>query len=108
MRRRLLVPLLVTLSMVTTISEPTVARAGESCAGKPVTITGAGPIEGTGFADVILGSAGNDVIVGLGGNDTVCALGDNDDVRFGGACIIDYCGAGDSAPTGCETIVGVP
>ena len=55
-----------------------------TCDGLPVTMTGAGPINGTVNDDVIIGSSGADVIDGGGGDDTICA-GDGDDRVAGGA-----------------------
>jgi glucose/arabinose dehydrogenase len=55
----------------------TQSTAGQSCDGRPATITG------TESADRITGTAGADVIVGLGGNDTISGAS-GDDVICGG------------------------
>jgi Ca2+-binding RTX toxin-like protein len=47
------------------------------------TITGSGTINGTGKADIILGSTGNDTINGGGGDDIICG-GWGDDTIYGG------------------------
>ena len=86
------------------LAESRSAAAGEVCLGRAVTTSGSGAIEGTTGNDVILESPGRDVILGLGGTDVVCALGGND--------LLDRCdggdGAGDTASSTCETIIGVP
>lgn len=80
--------LAVSASAILSGSRP--AFAGEVCLGKPVTMSGAGAIEGTVGNVVILGSSGGDVILGLGVADTVCALGGNDDVTMGaGVDLVD-------------------
>lgn len=53
------------------------------CLGQRATIVGAGTIEGTDRADVIVGSNGADWIEGFDGADRVCGLG-GDDIIHGG------------------------
>ena len=66
-----------------------------SCAGRPATITGSGPVVGTPGADVIVGSDGDDTILGLGGDDVVCAGGGQDRVYAGAGTDAVFGGDGD-------------
>src|SRR3954454_17060791 len=59
------------------------ALAEATCFGQPVTISGAGTINGFPGNDVIFGSSGTDVLNRKGGNDLICSLGGNDRVAAG-------------------------
>jgi hypothetical protein len=61
-----------------------------TCAGYPITISGAGTIVGTAGSDVIVGSAGDDTIFALGGNDIVCGGLGNDFIDGGDSGDILY------------------
>lgn len=80
--RRVLTTGFVTAALLT-LGLPAVAAestATSTCFGRPVTITGAGTINGTPGDDVIVGSAGDDVIDGLGGHDRICGLSGADTI----------------------------
>ena len=72
-RRFRLLVILLPLGILAGVAAPP-ASAGAVGGGNPVTIEDAGAIEGTAFADVIVGSTVPDAKVGLGGNHRVCSL----------------------------------
>jgi Ca2+-binding RTX toxin-like protein len=87
-----------------------VARAGSTCGGAPLTITGSeGPdvIQGTSGPDVIHGQGGDDVIDGGGGDDRICGGAGED--RIEGGAGWDSCDGGpDADAAGCESETLIP
>ena len=88
-----------------------VARAGSTCLGAPVTITGSegsDAITGTSGPDVIHGQGGDDVIDGGGGDDRICGGAGEDRIQGGGGD--DRCdgGADSDVAGGCESTLAIP
>ena len=88
-----------------------VARAGSTCFGAPITITGSegnDAIKGTSGPDVIDGQGGDDVIDGGGGDDRIC--GGSGDDRIQGGAGYDRCdgGSGHDTASDCESTTSVP
>ena len=88
-----------------------VGRAGSTCLGEPITISGTeGPdhLVGTDGPDVIDGQGGDDVIEGVGGDDLVCGSAGAD--YLDGGVGFDGCdgGAGEDRITACEALGTTP
>ena len=88
-----------------------VARAGSTCLGAPVTITGSegsDAITGTSGPDVIHGQGGDDVLDGGGGDDRICGGAGEDEIQGGAGS--DRCdgGADSDVAGGCESAQAIP
>ena len=91
----LLIVALVTTTLGFGSAQPAHAQGDEAtpstCNGLPVTVSGAGKIQGTAGNDVIAGSPGDDEIIASEGKDVICGFGGADTI-YGG--------------TGRDTIIG--
>ena len=114
-RRRWLVPAAVVVGVGAVVigpgGHPPIARAGSTCLGAPVTITGsegADALQGTSGPDVIHGQGGDDLIDGGGGDDRICGGAGTDQLQGGaGSDRCDGGADGDSA-AGCEWETAIP
>lgn len=110
---RLLSIALLAVSVSAILAAPRSAFAGEVCLGKPVTMTGAGAIEGTvGNVDTACDMGGNDDIFGGDtGNDRLYGEAGNDTLN-GDSGVLDRCSGGDGVAhtpdAGCKTTTGIP
>lgn len=78
-----------------------------ACAGITVTslITGSGAFDGSGGADLLLGSPAPDTIRGLGGRDCILGGGGDDTLNGGGGDDVCIGGPGTDTFTSCEVAI---
>ena len=81
--RRLVVGVVFMVTMGLVPFAPDAVAAAGTCHGRTVTIAGAGTINGTNGADVILGSSQGDTINGFWGMDAICGGGGPDTIDAG-------------------------